>query len=247
MMSLMKWVGVSLVAVLVGGAAGAQVTVGPGNQTGQPGQQVEFAFGYTGTNVSAFGFNIIYDAATAPYEPVLMAGTTDQIDCARDTGEPLPNIDLPPLVFVLSGKIAVSLGDLTFPIAAIGRDGVVARCKFQIKSSAAPGTYPLVCDTAPGQTTAADPVGNELQVTCQDGQLLIPTVPPTSTITPTPPVPTATSTATITNTPLPTNTRPPGGGDEDDGCQIGAPGSSGSAWMLFVPAALLVWLRRRVK
>lgn len=76
-------------------------------------------------------------------------------------------------------------------------------------------------------------------------------LPPTPTATFTEvPTPTATPPSEVTNTPTstPTNTRPPtGGNDEDDGCAIVAPADSHLGWMLFVPAAVLIWRRRRAR
>lgn len=71
------------------------------------------------------------------------------------------------------------------------------------------------------------------------------------TSTPTPPggSPTTTSgtrVATATGSPVRTaTTRPPVPSNEDDGCGIVSPQRSGSAWILLLPAALLLAARRR--
>jgi MYXO-CTERM domain-containing protein len=72
-------------------------------------------------------------------------------------------------------------------------------------------------------------------------------VTPTPTVTPSPGSPTATATNTVVPPTSTRTTRPtsPSGGNDDDGCAIVAPAQSGSAWMLLLPAAALLWLRRR--
>jgi hypothetical protein len=99
----------------------------------------------------------------------------------------------------------------------------------------------------------SDSSGAPVDTTGGNGQIDIvgaPTDTPTATETPTVPEPTATNTPvppTATNTPVPptaTNTRG-AGSDDDDGCQIVALERSNSGWVLLLPAAALLWLRRR--
>ena len=170
---LRKWSWAFAAVALVASTASAQVVIGPGNQSGRPGSDVEFRFSIDGsTMVSAFGFNILYAAATAPYAPVLVAGTTDTVDC---TVESDLAASVSPLVFSLTdqGILAVSFGDFDFPVTVFGRTGLIARCTFHIKADATPGIVPLACDPSPAATTAADAQGADLPATCQDGTLTI--------------------------------------------------------------------------
>jgi MYXO-CTERM domain-containing protein len=98
---------------------------------------------------------------------------------------------------------------------------------------------------AAGTTAAAHSAGAAVT---QVASPATPTPTSTPTVTETPSVGvTATSTATPTNTKKATNT--PGGstGHDDDGCAVTAPASSASGWMLLLPAAALLWIRRRSK
>jgi len=134
---------------------------------------------------------------------------------------------------------------------------VLYTCVVNIKSTAADGqTYPLDCSNA----GASDPDGVALSASCTSGSVVVggvgPTNTPTNTGAPTPTntpsvVSTATNTPTSASTPTitkkPTNT--PGGstGNDDDGCAVTAPANGGSGWMLLLPAAALLWIRRRSK
>ncbi len=110
------------------------------------------------------------------------------------------------------------------------------------------GDFPITCS----ETAGSDPEGNPLTMECVDGTVTIedePTPMPTATETPTPEDPTPTSTPdepTATPEATATNTRPPGGFD-DDSCAIVAPEASSSGWMLLMPMAALLWLRRRTR
>ena len=243
--------------------AQAQLTVGPGEQTGTVGQSVDFAFSISGDSaatVSLFGFDLEFDQTTAPYAPVLVSGTNDTVNCTFDTD--LMNTGLSSLTFLLPGAsvgpiIGVSFGSTSFPPHAIGRGGVIAHCGFTISADATPGDVPLVC--RPGSANASDAEGNPIDTTCPDGVLHIlpppptatktPTLPPTATATSTPPStltptkPPATLTPVATHTPSP---RPTSAIQDDDGCQINANGSGkGSGWLLLIPAAVLFSTRRR--
>ena len=135
-------------------------------------------------------------------------------------------------------------------------------CQIAISATAANGTYPLTCSNPSAQT----PSGTLLGATCVDGSVIV-GVQPTTTSTATPMItqtpapsstatlPTATATltagsptATVTQTPtvkvVPTPTVTTGRKD-DDSCHI-VPGSrAGTAWVLLLPAAVLLALRRR--
>jgi hypothetical protein len=131
-------------------------------------------------------------------------------------------------------------------------------CVNQVCEPAGPCTSPADC---PGQRPCVDG-------TCQ--QLAPPTATPTNTVPPpsatptkvaTPtstlpqntatPTTTATPKATATNTvppgPSATNTSAPGGGGgaDSDGCSIPQTNSGGSLLWLLIPAAVVVWRRRR--
>jgi len=120
-------------------------------------------------------------------------------------------------------------------------------------SAASVGTFAVTC-TEPG---TSDPEGNPLTTICSDGSVTIeestptPTPEPTATNTPEDedPTPTPTDdgppTATSTPTNTPTSTRP--ARVDDDSCAIVAPQSTSTGWMLLLPMAGLLWLRRRHK
>lgn len=111
---------------------------------------------------------------------------------------------------------------------------VLYSCIFEIDELAEDGDYELTCSGA----NASTPAGVGLSTDCTNGVIHVgPPVGPTFTATP----------------PVvePTNT-PPGGVTPtiivvvDDGCAITSPATaSQNGWLLFLPAAMLVWLRRR--
>jgi len=138
----------------------------------------------------------------------------------------------------------------------IPNGAVLYTCTIAIAEDAADGSYPLTCSNA----GASDPDGGALATNCVDGAVDV-GVQPTATNTATPsntPV-SVTPTATPGTPPPPTSTvTPPGGTNtpvrtptrgirfsDDDNCQIVAPAASRPAWILLVPAALLLGLRRR--
>jgi hypothetical protein len=141
-------------------------------------------------------------------------------------------------------------------VAPIPSGSVLFTCQVTTAEDAADGTYPLTCSNA----GASDPDGNAVPATCTNGAITVGAVGvPTNTPTPTPSTgvgtPTNTPTGgvvgTATNTPVAAHTNTPtrrptsSGGNDDDGCAIAAPAQSGSAWMLLLPAAALLWFRRR--
>ncbi len=125
-------------------------------------------------------------------------------------------------------------------------------------TSGVTGMFEIVCAN-PG---ASDSNGNTLETICNNAVVNVappptdtPTMAPTSTATPevtetTPPTePTTPPTEPTTPPTQPTTAPPtvdPGGNDaDDDSCAIVAPQSSSSGWMLLLPLAGLLWLRRR--
>jgi hypothetical protein len=114
-----------------------------------------------------------------------------------------------------------------------------------VATGAEEGTFPLVCSNE----GASDPAGGALQTGCTDGAV---TVEQVVSPTDTPPVEvTNTPTATPTeggNTPTRTRTGiiPPIN-ECDDGCAITAPADANAGWLLVLPAAMLLWLRRRAR
>ena len=237
-------VGLMLVGFVATGALAQDVVTGPGDATGSPGQITELVIAYSGSAnvVASVGFDIEYDADTAPYVPVNTGGV---VDCVIEAGV---NADLGLAFFDPDRDLfAMSFGDLSPPtIDPIGPEGVVQRCRIMINEDAELGDYPLNCAGSPSAASAA---GADLTVECQDGTLSI-VAPPTPTNTPV--EPTVTNTPEPTDTPEPTNTTAPtntrvsgGGGDDDDGCQVVAPANSSAGWLLLIPAAALLWQRRR--
>ena len=149
----------------------------------------------------------------------------------------------------------------------IPNGSVLYTCTIAIAEDAAVGSIPLTCSNASAEDPAHAPVGTE----CTNGSVVV-GAPPTATgtVTPTgsnPPTPTSTpgtgtATPTVTlGTPVPptaTNTVPAGTNTpvrtptrgnihfrDSDSCQIVAPSASQPAWMLLIPAVLLLRLRRR--
>jgi MYXO-CTERM domain-containing protein len=125
-------------------------------------------------------------------------------------------------------------------------------CEVAIGDELENGRYPLVCTNA----GASDPDGVAVATACDAGDVVVgiqeitftPTNTPTQTPTATGSVGTPTNTPTVSMPPTasstPTRTRQPKR-DEDDGCQVVAPAEGGAAWLLLLPAAVLLWRRRR--
>lgn len=140
--------------------------------------------------------------------------------------------------------LVLSLGN-TDPIPT---GSVLYTCQAAISSNAQPGTVTLGC-SEPG---ASDSNGNPLNVECNNGSVTIeeePTPIPTATPMPTEaPTDTPENTVMPTDPPDPTSTPIPtvdDNNEDDDSCAIVAPQSSSSGWMLLLPLAGLLWLRRR--
>jgi MYXO-CTERM domain-containing protein len=130
----------------------------------------------------------------------------------------------------------------TANVDPIPPDSVLYTCTVEITSTASDGEMiPLTCED-PGAST---PDGMSLPTDCVDGTITVGT----------PVVPTPTPTPGAGGTP--TNTVPGGatatrtGGVIpptpfcDDGCAISAQAENQSGWWLLLPAAALLWLRRR--
>ncbi len=121
-------------------------------------------------------------------------------------------------------------------------EGQIYTCSFTIPAGASPtDTFEFTIMNA----SYIIPDGTETDVTDgSSGGTVSVSTEPTATSTPE-----ETATPEPTNTsPLPTatNTKVPStGNDEDDGCQVVAPANSSAAWLLMIPAAVLLWQRRR--
>jgi len=132
-------------------------------------------------------------------------------------------------------------------------------CTIAIAEDAENGSFALTCSNA----SAKDPSGVVVGTECTNGSVVVgvqptatATVTPTRSANPTPtatpvvviPTPTITAgtppTATPTSPPAPTSTRFRRSSD-DDSCQIVAGSHSHPAWMLLIPAVLLLRRRRR--
>jgi hypothetical protein len=109
----------------------------------------------------------------------------------------------------------------------------------------ASGSYPLTCS----RPRSGDPDANPLGTACTDGLITVVTATASAapTLTPTIPgeaTPTGTPEATNTSARSPTSRSPVRSAD-DDSCQIVAGPKNRSGWILLVPAALLLAMRRR--
>ncbi|MGH7787392.1 MAG: hypothetical protein ACRERC_11030 [Candidatus Binatia bacterium] len=125
-------------------------------------------------------------------------------------------------------------------VAPIPDGSVLYTCDIAVATDAEPGDYPLTCSGA----LSSDPEGGEVATSCVDGTITVtggevPTETPTPTVSPD---------VTPTNTAgqaTPTRSVVPPVTNCDDGCQIVAPASSQAGWLLLLPAAMLIWVRRR--
>lgn len=139
--------------------------------------------------------------------------------------------------------LVLSLGN----VDPIPNGSTLYTCQIQINNTAAAGTtYPLTCSNA----GASDPAGVALTTSCTNGAVEVggvlgtPTSTPTVTTRPTGGTPTNTPTGgvkTATSTPA----RPIIIASDDDACAIVSPATTSTGWMVLLPAAALLWLRRR--
>lgn len=154
-------------------------------------------------------------------------------------------------------RIRLSVIDSLAPLGEV-TDGVLYNCTFPVVAGAEIGEVVLngtrvnVGDTAGGILASGEGAAVDgVIVICP--QSVDPTVTPTATPTETA-IPTATETSvapTATHTSVPTATRTtapptaaPGGVEDEDGCQISSR-SSANGWVLFLPALVVLALRRR--
>jgi hypothetical protein len=130
-------------------------------------------------------------------------------------------------------SVAAQLGGSGSSIAA----GALYACDVSIAAGTMPGSKPVTCTGA---------TADDRSIACNDTAIVVESPPPTSTPTSTP-TETATPTFTFTPTDTATNTPRPSGGEEDDGCAVVAPAQSGSgsALLLLLAPAFLLWGRRR--
>lgn len=226
-------------ALLISASPLLAVNISVGSATGGPGDSVtvDIVLQTEGSDVAGTENEIAFDAA-APItgcernEAIGKEGTAFAFRPAGCT----------------AGTDCTSVKALVLSLSNVDPipDGsVLYSCTVQLPSDA--GCWALTC-SAPG---SSDPTGTALDTTCSDGEVCV-ELPPTPTATPVPPTPTdtpvpptATNTPVATDTPTPTATRVPSGDEDDDGCQVTAPASSRSGWILLLPAAALLWLRRR--
>lgn len=163
------------------------------------------------------------------------SGCAPGVDCESIKALVLSFTDLSPLE---DGTLLYSCDVVSVPA------GSAAAVVSGASTGTAEGTFPVLC-SEPG---SSDPAGGPLSTTCSDGEVVVvaPTATPTVTVEPTaPPTEDATATPTEEPTEEPTNTRPPLGPDDDDSCAVVAPQSNSGGWMLLLPLAGLLWLRRR--
>jgi hypothetical protein len=125
-------------------------------------------------------------------------------------------------------------------------DGLLYTCNVTVPAGATIGST-IALENQVAGITNVDREDIDVSEASADGAVNVVEVTPTPTATATLGEPTSTNTpaeptATSTRTP-----RPGGGGgnEEDDGCQMVAPADASMGWMLLVPAALLIWRRRR--
>ena len=108
-----------------------------------------------------------------------------------------------------------------------------------------PGTSTATSTQTDTPTPTPTGEGGTPTATATVGTPTPPTPTATATVgTPTPPTPTATPPATNTAIRTRTSTPRPSSGD-DDGCHVAGTAHRGAAWLLLLPVALLIGLRRR--
>ncbi|MBI4516799.1 MAG: hypothetical protein HY699_13390 [Deltaproteobacteria bacterium] len=258
--NMLRGLAVGAIALLGAGTAQAAVSINVGSASGKAGDTVEVSVTLTADG-GEHAVGTQNDTTFDPASITVVAKANKKPDCAVN-----PDIDKTASSFAF--RTATGTCDPTTTACSVVRAIVLSTdnvddipngatlytCKVKIGDSTPEGSYPLTASGA----IASDPSGTRLSgVTANNGAINVtadtptptPTdTPPPPTDTPVPPTPTVTNTVPPTNTPVPstpTNTRPPGGDDDDDGCQIVATQKSHSAWLLLLPAAALLWLRRR--
>jgi MYXO-CTERM domain-containing protein len=222
------------------------VTIVVGSASGEPGESVFFDVTLQAqVNVTGLQNNIAFapDTAIAALpngQPICVVNP--DIASRFDTPFVFLPMDCSPGVDCTAMRTLL----LRVGLAPIASGSLLYTCRIDIAADAAAGSYPLTCSN----TAASSNEGESFPSTCTSGSIVVgPPATPTRTPTATPIPPTATVTGTATRTPpppaTPTRTRKPSS-NEDDACQIAAPGEHGAAWVLLLPlAALLVRRRRR--
>ena len=248
------------------------VTVGGGGPTPTPttgGAATTIEIGSTSGNIGQSGLSIDVTLVTTE----MVAGTqnditfTSQVQIAANNGSPdctvnsAINKGATAFSFLPSGcsgaactgvrALVLSFSNTT----PIPTGSVLYTCNIDITSSAENGqSYALTCANA----GASDPNGNALAANCTNGSVAVgggtPGATGTPTATPTPSTgggpthtPTVTGKATATNTPGGAATPTSGFQfkNDDDACAIVPPADSHFGWSVLLPAAVLLWLRRR--
>jgi hypothetical protein len=136
----------------------------------------------------------------------------------------------------MPGTTCTSIGAVVLAfdnLDPIPTGSVLYTCHALIAADAGIGTFPLTCSN-PG---AGDTDANRIGAACTSGSIASEVVP---TVTETP-----TQKPTATPQRSPTNTRRAPRPADSDSCQIVAGSSYRPAWMLLLPAALLLGARRR--
>ncbi len=235
-----------------GGASAAIIHVG--STSGEPGQpdlsiDVTLEVPLLGTEVAGTQNDITF-GTTGDVPVRIKARANGRPDCAVN-----PEImkDQTTFAFQPSGCTGdACLGIRSLVLSFENTDAIptgsrLYTCQIEITDQADVGVdYPLICSNA----GASDPDGNALSTTCTNGTVEVggfEPVTPTSTPTHTEgPGGTATSTPTGARTATRTSGIPPFVFEcDDDNCAIVSPANSHSGWILLLPAALLLWLRRR--
>jgi hypothetical protein len=263
--SIFRGLAVSTAIALGASAAHAAVSINVGSASGAPGDLVTFSVTLTadaGEQVLGTQNELGLDAAGVAFA----AKVNKKPDCSVNPAifktlsgfaflaVGTPPVTCDPTAGACTGVraiVAPGLGDED--VALIPTGSLLYTCKVQIAADAAGGITPITID----HVRASDPNGVVIEgVTGNPGSVTVIVAPtatetPTATLTPEPtltPLPTNTpiATATKTHTAIPTvtNTRPAGGGD-DDGCQISTTHQSNTGWLVMLPAAAFLWLRRR--
>jgi Cohesin domain len=244
--------------------------VGP-TATASPGEtlSVNFSLFAGGAMVAGTQNDVTFDPANAP----INAKSNGKPDCAVNSAINKGGTTfgfLPPGCGGTSGVTCTGVRALVFALDntdVIPDGSVLYSCNVTVSSGAAGGIYPMSVSGVVLSDMNGNPISGAVGV---DGSVYVTgpvgpptntptatnTVPTTATPTDTPTsitvIPTATATPTSTPvtpapptfTPVPTSAPAPGITDED-GCQIGTGGSAGAGWLLLLPLAGLLFLRRR--